>query len=41
MSVKSVLHKLVDELNRPHLHEEIEAPEAPAEAPEKEDTADA
>lgn len=27
MSVKSVLHKIVDELNRPHLHEEIEAPE--------------
>lgn len=27
MSVKSVLHKLVDELNRPHLHEEIEQPD--------------
>lgn len=38
MSVKSVLHKLVDEMNRPHLHEEIDAPE---EAPEKEETPDA
>jgi hypothetical protein len=37
MSVKSVLHKLVDDLNRPHLHEEIDAPETP----EKEDTPDA
>lgn len=27
MSIKSVLHKLVDEMNRPHLHEEIDAPE--------------
>lgn len=24
MSVRSVLHKLVEELNRPHLHDEIE-----------------
>jgi hypothetical protein len=24
MSVKSVLHKIVDDLNRPHLHDEIE-----------------
>lgn len=37
MSVRSVLHKIVDEMNRPHLHEEIDAPEetAPVEnAPE-------
>lgn len=27
MSVKSVLHKLIDDLNRPHLHEEVDAPE--------------
>ena len=24
MSVRSVLHKLADELNRPHLHDEID-----------------
>lgn len=28
MTVKSVLHKLADELNRPHLHDEIEETEA-------------
>jgi len=37
MSVKSVLHKLVDDLNRPHLHDEIDAPEET----EKEESTDA
>jgi hypothetical protein len=41
MSVKSVLHKIVDEMNRPHLHDEIDEPEAPEEAPEEDtDNAD-
>jgi hypothetical protein len=43
MSVKSVLHKIVDEMNRPHLHEEIDAPETETaeKAPEEEaDNAD-
>lgn len=35
MSVKSVLHKIADELNRPHLHDEIDAPE---ETEKEEDT---
>lgn len=29
LSVVSVLHKLVDELNRPHLHAEIDQPDEP------------
>jgi hypothetical protein len=37
MSVKSVLHKLIDELNRPHLHDEVDAPEEAS----KEETTDA
>lgn len=41
MSVRSVLHKIVDEMNRPHLHDEIDEPEAPTEAPEKEEETDA
>lgn len=39
MSVRSVLHKIVDELNRPHLHDEIDEPETEtADKPETEDT---
>lgn len=41
MSVRSVLHKIVDEMNRPHLHEEIDAPEEAEKAPETEDAANA
>jgi hypothetical protein len=42
MSVKSVLHKLVDDLNMRHLHDEIDEPETEtAEKAPEEDTANA
>lgn len=41
MSVKSVLHKLADDLNMRHLHEEIEAPDEEVKAPETEEPTDA
>lgn len=41
MGVKSVLHKIADEMNRAHWHDEIDAPEATEEAPEKEESTDA
>lgn len=43
MSVRSVLHKIADEMNRPHFHDEIEEPEAETsdKAAEKEEPTDA